>query len=127
MAQRQSTVQPPGRNLVHRPTVGILAVVLLAAGAAASLFAPSTVLYEQIASAGLRIGAVLGVIWLALPDLRLARNRWLLGTLLACCIAVFLLPRIPIVKLLPILGIAWLALSIIRPRRRTEPGNHRSR
>jgi hypothetical protein len=106
-------------DIVHRPTVGVLAIVLLVTGLISSLFAPSTALYDQLTSAGLRIGAVLAVVWLALPDLRQARNRWLIVLLFVGCVAVIVLPRfIPIGKLLPValpvLGAAWFLLRLRR-------------
>ncbi|HEX3869557.1 MAG TPA: hypothetical protein VHV77_03880 [Pirellulales bacterium] len=111
---------PPARRLVdvvHRPTVGILTVVLIAIGLASATFAPSTSLNDQLTSAGLRIGMVLGVLWLALPDLRKARRSWPIVLLVVICVAIFVLPRrVPIAKLVPLLIIAWLALTVLRGR-----------
>jgi hypothetical protein len=111
---------PPARRLVdrvHRPTVGILAIILIATGILSATFAPSTSLNDQLTSAGLRIGMVLGVLWLALPDLRKARRSWPILILVAICVAIFVLPRrVPIAKLVPLLAVAWLALTILRGR-----------
>jgi hypothetical protein len=110
-------------DLVHRPTVGVLAIMLLVAGIVSALAAPHTAVYDQLTSACLRVGAVLAVVWLALPDLRQARNRWLIVSLFAACLAVVILPRfIPVGKLLVVLGptlaAAWLLLKVFRPSRR---------
>ncbi len=119
---------PPARRLVdivHRPTVGVLAVVLLTIGLVTAKFAPSTTLNDQLTSACLRIGAVMGVLWLALPDLRAARRAWIfLVVLVAGCVAIIVMPkRVPIAKLLPLLGIAWFVLTLLRGR----PGAKRSK
>ena len=110
-------------DLVHRPTVGVLAVVLLVAGIVSALAAPHTAVYDQLTSACLRVGAVLAVVWLALPDLRQARNRWLIVSLFAACLAVVILPRfIPVGRLLvialPVLGAGWVLLKALRPAKR---------
>ncbi|HEX4128557.1 MAG TPA: hypothetical protein VHZ24_00855 [Pirellulales bacterium] len=110
--------QGNARPLVNRTTVGILAVVLLAIGIATVSFAPPTSMYEQLASAGLRLGAVLAMLWIALPDLQAARKRWLVMGLLAVVALIVVVPRIPVAKLLPLLAIVWIAFAWVRPRRR---------
>jgi len=56
---------------MHRPTVGIIALVLLAAAAVGLAFSPQDD-PGGIWAACLRVGLVVGALWLALPQLR----RW---------------------------------------------------
>ena len=62
-----STSQP---GSYRRHAVGIVAIVFLAAGVGLWLFPLHGAGYEQAWSIGLRIGAVLGLYWLAYPEIQ---------------------------------------------------------
>jgi hypothetical protein len=53
---------------VRRHLLGLLALASLLA-AAITAWVPALLAYQPVAGVGLRIGAVLGVLWLAWPDL----------------------------------------------------------
>ncbi len=63
---------------MHRPTVGVFALVLLVIGATALLVVDDSYTRQNVAGACLRIGAVLAALWLALPELQRSLNRWTL-------------------------------------------------
>lgn len=86
---------------MHRPTIGLIALVLLAVGLAA---------YWQdqdaVAGACLRIGAVTSIFWLAQPQL-VDLPRWALLTSGAALIVVARWPKLLFVALLSALAI-WI-------------------
>ena len=109
----------PTKPLLHRPTVGIVALVLLVVGGATMIFGPPSIWTDQLISACMRIGGVLAVVWLALPDLRQARHRWFLVGLAGICIAILVVPRgMKLTKLIPLGAVLIAALMVLRPRRR---------
>lgn len=93
---------------MHRPTVAIITVVLLA-GAAASYF--FDIGGQGIASACWRVGMVTAMFWLALPELNRVRNKWLFGLLAVGLLTAALRP-----KLLPLVLVLTAIYAVLRPR-----------
>ncbi len=95
---------------MHRPTVGIIALVLLLSGATLLVWQPENATYQVWLSACLRVGAVMALVWLAHPQL-VRMPAWLL-------FAVFLL--LPILawkpKLLLLAVPIAIVLAFLRPR-----------
>jgi hypothetical protein len=99
---------------MQRHLVGVLALILVAVGLAALWDADNEALRQNLGAGCLRVGAVLAVLWLALPDVVRPGSRWVV---LGLVIAVFFLTRYP--KLI-VLVLAFLAaLALLRPRLRT--------
>jgi len=96
---------------MHRPTLGMIAVVLLVAGAALHYWSPQGHGYPQFVAAFVRVGAVLAALWLALPDVRQPQSRMLLIAAAVMILVLAVRPRL----FLPALGIL-LAVAILRPR-----------
>lgn len=93
---------------MHRPTVGILALVLLTCAAACHVLKVS----EAIASPCWRVGLVMTMLWLALPELVRIRQKWLVWLLLAG----LLLIALRAIRLLPLVALFLVVYAIIRPR-----------
>ncbi len=89
---------------MHRPTIGLIAVILLAVG----VYTHSS--DEAVSAACLRIGAVMAILWFALPQLR-GVPRWLV---LAVGVALLIAMRWPklLALALPVFAVLW----ILRPR-----------
>jgi hypothetical protein len=68
--------------------------VLLAAGLAIKLLAPASADYDSYAAGCIRIGAILAVVWLALPDTQSLRNRIGLGVVLVLATVLVLRPSL---------------------------------
>jgi hypothetical protein len=99
---------------MQRHLVGVLALILVAAGLAALWGAGNEATRQNLGAGCLRVGAVLAVLWLALPDVARPGSRWVV---LGLVIAVFILTKYP--KLI-VLVLAFLAaLALLRPRLRT--------
>ncbi|HVU86944.1 MAG TPA: hypothetical protein VHD36_06465 [Pirellulales bacterium] len=96
---------------MHRPTVGILALLLLAVGGVAVLTPAGQLARPELGAACLRIGLILGVLWLALPDIARPVNRWIALGVIA---AVILIARQP--KLAILAAVFLVAIAILRPR-----------
>ncbi|MEX2112760.1 MAG: hypothetical protein WD845_06210 [Pirellulales bacterium] len=92
---------------MQRHALGVLAIVLLAVGVA-------TYGRQDTAVAGacLRIGAVLALLWLAMPQLRDV-PAWLLGALGVVLLIVLRWPKL-LWAMLPLAAVLWL----LRPRMR---------
>ncbi|HEV3343752.1 MAG TPA: hypothetical protein VG125_25490 [Pirellulales bacterium] len=97
---------------MHRPTVGLIALVLLAGGASCYLLGWGSAALE---SAFWRVGVVLALVWLALPELLRVRNKFLLAAFLAVVLVAALKPR-----LLPFALLFCVLYAILRPRRRPD-------
>lgn len=93
---------------MHRPTVGILAITLLTCAALSHVMK----LGDTFASPCWRVGLVLTMLWLALPELVRIRQKWLVWLLLAG----LLLIAIKATKLLPLVAVFLVVYAIIRPR-----------
>ena len=96
---------------MHRPTVGIIAVVLLASAAALWVWPLDWDGYDALLGACVRIGAVMAAIWLAHPQL-VKLPLWLPEAVVVVAIVVALRPKLIIVALPLILLLLWL-----RPRK----------
>lgn len=102
---------------MQRYLVGITALVLLAAWIALELLEPDNPAYAPYISVCSKLGTVLAVVWLALPEALQFRNRlWIAMTL----ISVMVLAWKP--KLFPVVAVIFVAMAILRPRSR-RPSN----
>jgi hypothetical protein len=98
---------------MRRHIIGTIALVCLALGAVLWFWPPGEN-YGQIEAVSLRLGAIMGVWWLAYPDLgRLP--AWLLAAIPVIVIVLVRWPRY-LVLVIPVLML--LALLKPRPRRR---------
>jgi hypothetical protein len=97
---------------MHRPTVGLIALVLLSGAASCYLLGWGSAALE---SAFWRVGVVLALLWLALPELLRVRNKALLAAFLGVIVVTgFRL------KLLPLALLLCVVFAILRPRRRPD-------
>jgi len=96
---------------MHRPTVGILALILLAAGGLALVFPDDEGTRQNLAAACLRVGLILGVLWLALPEMARPASRWVFFSLLITIIVVASRPKLAIVAVVFLAGVL-----LLRPR-----------
>lgn len=94
---------------MHRPTVAVVTVVLLAGAAAGYLFDFGG---QGLVSACWRVGMVTALLWLALPDLNRVRDKWLFGLLAVGLLVAAVRPR-----LLPLVLIVTAVYAVLRPRR----------
>ncbi|MBI1904401.1 MAG: hypothetical protein HYS13_25170 [Planctomycetia bacterium] len=111
---------------MHRPTLGIIALVLLLSGVGL-LFAPAEGA-SVWSDALLRVGILMGVLWLAHPDLK-GFPGWLLlaGGLLFLAAAFFVVRKPSAVALLAAVVILLVKLRAISlPSRRKGDGKERS-
>lgn len=99
---------------MHRPTVAIITVVLLAGAAAGYFFDFGG---QGIASACWRVGMVTAMFWLALPELNRVRNKWLFGLLAIGLLVAALFPR-RLPQLLPLMLVLVAIYTVLRPRAR---------
>ncbi len=90
---------------MHRPTIGLIAVILLAIPL---LFRAQ--IEETVAGACLRVGIVMAILWFAQPQLR-GFPRWLVFAGGGALLLVMRWPKL-IVLALPVLLILWF----LRPR-----------
>jgi hypothetical protein len=95
---------------MHRPTVGILAIVLLAAGAVMYFGGYDEGPAEQIQGAFIRIGVLLVTLWLAHPELSRMRP-WMAILVVGALVGVVFVRRL----LVPVLILAVL-VAFLRPR-----------
>lgn len=93
---------------MHRPTVGLIALALLAGAAACYSFGWGSMGLE---TAFWRVGLVLSVLWLALPDLGRVRNKFWLLVFLAAILVAALRPR-----LVPLVIVFCVIYAVLRPR-----------
>ncbi len=105
---------------MHRPTVGILALILLVVGAIALVFPGDEGSRQNVAAGCLRVGLILAVVWLALPELTRSTSRWfLLGTIAVAIV----LARWP--RLIVVVAVFLVAIAILRPRVKAYVGRGR--
>jgi hypothetical protein len=102
---------------MNRPYVGIIAVGLLALAAGLSLYDSTN---SGLASALLRVGLVMGALWLAFPQLARPVNWWIVVPVLVGGYAFFRLPpilKVGLVVVSPILlAICWPQIRNLRSR-----------
>jgi hypothetical protein len=96
---------------MHRPTVGILALVLLISGGVFLSKSANDSSWQNAAAGCLRVGAILAVLWLALPEVSRPLSRWIL---VAVVVGIFLVARRPQLIVLALVFLAGVA--ILRPR-----------
>lgn len=106
---------------MHRPTVGVIAVVLLGTWAAIHGLGRASGDWHTLATACWRVGLVMAVLWLALPQTR-RLQPWLVGTLLAGAILVAIRP-----KLIPLALVVLVLFAVLRPRRKWRRGEAEGR
>ena len=98
---------------MHRPTIGVVAVLLLGTSAVLWLggWGSET---AGLMSAGFRMGLVMAVLWLAEPQLR-GRKPWVLPAVVAVSVMAVLFNKRPLLFFV-VLGILLLA-AIVRPKK----------
>ncbi len=97
---------------MHRPTVGIIAVVLLVSAAALWAWPIDWDGNKALLGACVRIGTVMAAIWLAHPQL-VRLPSWAPEVVVVVAIVVALRPKLIVVALPLLLLLLWL-----RPRNR---------
>ena len=97
---------------MHRPTIGLIALVLLVAGVATYQQSDTT-----LPAACLRMGLVMGIWWFAFPQLA-SLPRWLVFTTLGVLVVGAVRPRLLWVAL-PVIVLLWF----LSPRRRVSRGS----
>jgi hypothetical protein len=93
---------------VHRPTLGIISLVLIIGGAIFMLRPIDGDSY--IGAIGVRAGLVLGSIWVALPNIRKA-PRWLLSAAAVLAVVLIARPRLSLYAL-PVAAVVALVGAI---------------
>jgi hypothetical protein len=95
---------------MHRPTIGLIAIVLLAAG-----FATRGASDGALSAALLRVGLVMAILWFAHPQIKNLPKWWVAGG----AAALFLVTRFPklLVVIIPIAALLWF----LGPRARRGP------
>ncbi|HUY31801.1 MAG TPA: hypothetical protein VMV69_03405 [Pirellulales bacterium] len=101
---------------MHRPTLGVIALVLLIAGGAGQIWASSDAGVQQVLIAFWRVGFVLATLWLALPQTRRLPNKLLLVAIVVIAVVLATRP-----KIVPILLGFLLLFALLRPRIRARP------
>ena len=91
---------------MHRPTLGIISLVLVIGGAIFMLWPINGDSY--LGAISIRAGLVLGSIWVALPNIRRA-PRWLLSGVAVLAVVLIVRPRLllyalPVAALVAFLG-----------------------
>jgi hypothetical protein len=95
---------------MHRPTVGVLAILLLVAGGVMYFGGHDEGTAGQVQGALVRVGVLLATLWLAQPELSRMRP-WMAILLVAALVGVVFFRRL----LIPLLVVAVL-VAILRPR-----------
>lgn|SRR5487761_736098 len=93
---------------MHRPTLGLIAAALLVGAATCHLFGWGGAALE---SAFWRVGMVLALLWLALPELLRVRSKFWLVLVVAGILVAVVRP-----KLLPLVIVFCLVCAVLRPR-----------
>lgn len=96
---------------MHRPTVGIIALVLLIAAGVVYLWPELGDSNKNMLSAFLRIGCIMAALWLALPQVTKPRSWWIMGAVFLTVLIVARWPRLFWIPLVALIGLA-----ILRPR-----------
>ncbi|HVX13205.1 MAG TPA: hypothetical protein VHC22_18615 [Pirellulales bacterium] len=98
---------------MHRPAVGLIALVLLAGAAACKLLDIGS---SAMASAFWRVGVIMGLLWLALPELLRVRGKFVWVLLAGAVGIIFLRP-----KLAPVVLVFCVIYAVIRSRSKAKP------
>jgi hypothetical protein len=96
---------------MHRPTAGWLAILLTTAGAVLVFGHFGRTELESFGGACLHIGILLGLVWLAEPQLR-TLPAWLVVGVIASAVVLVVRPR-----LFPIVFVIMLAMWFLYPRK----------
>ncbi len=105
--------------------------MLLSLAAALTFFSPAEGQYAQYTSACMRVGVVLAVLWLALPETKPLKNRLVIAGIVLAAVVFIARPRLLLVAVkhpvvVGLVGAALFLLKILRPRRsRTEARSNR--
>ena len=105
----------PQPLFTERRKVGILAILLLAIGWGIQWWPGESDSYEVLSGACVRVGAVLAVLWLALPETGRPQNRWVLVGLAILAAIVVLRPKLILLAL-----VLMVAIAVLRPRIRAK-------
>ena len=100
---------------MHRPTIAVLAIVLLCGGLYLSLAGGDDAFGRSLNAACWRVGGLLIAIWIAHPQLE-RWPSWLYLLLLVVAITVAIRPRLALVLVPLLLVTLWL-----RPRNKSAP------
>ena len=96
---------------MRRHAIGIITLLLLAGAAAFWIWPQSGSTWApQFEAACWRVGALMGVLWIAYPDLKRI-PPWFWGVLVAALVIVAVRPRVALAAV-PVL----LVLAVLRPR-----------
>jgi hypothetical protein len=95
---------------MHRPTLGILALLLLVAGVVMYFAGFEDDRYDFMQAAFLRVGAMLATLWLAQPELS-RMKPWMVIVFVAALVGILFVRRL----IIPLLVVAVL-VAILRPR-----------
>jgi len=101
---------------MHRPTVGLIALALLAAATASHFWGFGG---EALEGVCLRIGLVMAMLWLALPQTRQLKSKLVIGGLIAVFGIVAFRPKfLPVLlKVAPVFLGALFVLSLFRRKK----------
>ncbi len=102
---------------MQRRIVGILALVLLAVGGLALASPADDGMRQNVAASCLRIGMVLGVLWLALPEFSRPASRWVFFALLVTIIVIASRPKLAVAAAVFMVGVL-----LLRPRLKSLTG-----
>jgi hypothetical protein len=94
----------------QRKKVGLIAAVLLGMAAVLYLW-PSDEQSQALQAACLRVGAIMAVIWLAMPEASRLKNPWMIAAVIGAVILIIVNRKL----IIPALGIFAL-IYILRPR-----------
>jgi hypothetical protein len=90
---------------MHRPTVGLIAIVLLGTALALWIIPSGLQSHQALLGACLKVGAVMGALWLAHPQL-MRLPKWMAAAAGITAVVAAVKPRILFVAV-PLLFIVW--------------------
>ena len=99
---------------MHRPSLGIISLVLIVGGAVLMARPPNGDPY--LGAVSVRAGLVLGALWLALPNIRRA-PRWLLYAVGVVAVVLILRPRLVLYSLPVAAVVAFLGATSRKQRK----------
>ncbi len=102
---------------MRRHLLGLIALSSLIAGAILTYVGGGESRSLEWTSGLLRSGAVLGAVWLAMPEMRRPGNKWFVGAVLAAFILMAWRPKLFLVAAVLVV-VAW----IVRPRTQSNAG-----